>query len=207
MAVQAEVQLEALVLGPEHNGIRMRVEEFDAVEDCNELYTYELVHGVLIVNPPPSRKERGPNEELGRLLLNYRDEHPQGFAMSGTLSEEPVRTSDSRRRADRVIWAGLARRPDPARDVPTIVIEFVSPGRRSWRRDYIEKRDEYLALGVAEYWIIDRFEKTLTVFSAPGGKQQESTVSENDVYRTDLLPGFELPLGKLLAVADAWPEE
>jgi hypothetical protein len=29
-------------------------------------------------------------------------------------------------------------------------------------------------------------------------------VPENGIYSTSLLPGFELPLARLLAVADAW---
>jgi hypothetical protein len=35
----------------------------------------------------------------------------------------------------------------------------------------------------------------------------ELTVHEHEVYCTDLLPGFELPLGRLLSVADRWAEE
>ena len=102
------------------------------------------------------------------------------------------------------MWAGLGRQPDPAVDVPTIVVEFVSPGRRSWRRDYVEKRDEYLALGVEEYWVIDRFERTLTVFRKTEKDHERQVVSENEVYRPARLPGFELPLAKLLALADRW---
>ncbi len=205
--MHAEEQFETLVLGPEHNGIHMRVDEFDAVEEVNELYTYELIHRVLVVNPPPSEKERGPNEAIGHWLLDYQDDHPQGKSLDGTLSGQPIYASDSRRRADRVIWAGLGRQPDPRRDVPAIVIEFVSPGRRSWRRDYLEKRDEYLSLGVAEYWVIDRFDRILTVFTQKDGERQEEVTGEGHVYHTDLLPGFELPLAILLAVADSWPED
>ena len=196
--------LEVLVLGPEHNGIRMTPEEFDAITEYDELYTYELIHGVLIVNPFRSPRERDPNEELGYLLRSYRDNHASGSSLDSTLAEEYVRTSDSRRRADRVVWAGLGRQPDPATDVPAIVVEFVSAGRRNRRRDYVEKRDEYIALGVREYWIIDRFKRTLTVFRKTEKGQEEQVVQENEVYRPTLLPGFEVPLARLLALADRW---
>jgi len=45
----------------------------------------------------------------------------------------------------------------------------------------------------------------LTVYS-PGddATPAERTVHENEVYRTVLLPGFELPLAELLAAADLW---
>jgi len=196
--------LDRLVLGPEHNGIRMTAEEFDAVADWDPLYRYELIHEVLLVNPIPSPQERDPNEELGHLLRRYRDEHAQGACLDATLAEEHVRVPDGRRRADRVIWAGLGRRPDPQTDSPTIVVEFVSAGRRSRRRDYVEKRDEYLALGVREYWVIDRFERTMTVFRRSEAGVDEAIVRDGDVYRPVPLPGFELPLAVILAAADRW---
>ena len=48
-------------LGPEHNGILMTPEEFDAIDDYDDLWRYELVHGVLIVTPIPAEAEVGPN--------------------------------------------------------------------------------------------------------------------------------------------------
>ncbi len=151
MSIPIHVPLE---LGLEHNGICMTTDEFDAVEEYDDCYTYELIHGVLVVNPIPLAQERGPNQELGHQLLSYKENHPQGRMLDDTLEEEYVRTGDARRRADRVIWTGLERQPNLGVDVPTIVVEFVSAGRRSWQRDYVEKRDEYLPLGVVEYWVI-----------------------------------------------------
>lgn len=40
-------------LGCLSNGMLMTPEEFDAATDFDELYSYELIHGVLIVSPPP----------------------------------------------------------------------------------------------------------------------------------------------------------
>lgn len=191
-----------LVLGPELNGISMTPEEFDAVEEYDDTYSYELVRGVLVVNPIPSALETGPNELLAYLLLLYQRSHPQGSALDLTLPEQYVRTAVSRRRADRLIWAGLGRLPDWEHEVPTIVVEFVSARLRDWRRDYEEKRAEYMQLRIKEYWIIDRFRRTMTVFRQQGKKVQATLVPEQEVYRTPLLPGFELPLAQILAVAD-----
>lgn len=182
----------------------MTPEEFDAIVNYDDRYRYELVHGVLVVSPFASAAERDPNEELGYLLRLYRDQHPLGGAVDATLTENYLQTHDSRRRADRVIWAGLGRRPDPEVDVPTIAVEFVSKGRRDWLRDYQEKRREYLAIGVVEYWVIDRFRRTMSVFRDRPGAEGERVVQESETYRTDLLPGFELPLSRLLAIADDW---
>lgn len=189
------------VLGLELAGTRMTPEEFDAVEEWDEDYRYELIHGILVVAPVPLPQETGPNERLGQWLLNYLDQHPQGAALNYILMEQYVRTAASRRRADRLIWAGLGRLPRVKEDVPTIVVEFVSAGKRNRQRDYVEKRAEYLAIGVREYWIIDRFRRTLTVCRIDS---EDRVIAEGETYRPDLLPGFELPLAPILAAADLW---
>jgi len=189
------------ILGPGLAGTLMSAEEFDSVTDFDENFTYELIHGVLVVAPPPLEEERGPNEELGLLLRLYKITHPDGHALDDTLPEQYVRTPANRRRADRVIWAGLGRPPNPQEDVPAIAVEFVSEGKRNRLRDYDEKRAEYVASGVTEYWIIDRFSRTMTAFRSDGS---DVVVLSDGIYRTPLLPGFELPLARLLEVADRW---
>ena len=182
-------------------GTRMTPEEFDAVEEWDEDYKYELIHGILVVTPVALPQETGPNELLGHWLLTYREHHPQGGTLDYSLMEQYVRTLDSRRRADRLIWAGLGRLPKVKADVPTIVVEFVSAGKRNRQRDYVEKREEYLALGVREYWGVDRFRRTMTVCRSG---QEDQVVPESGTYQTPLLPGFELVLAPLLAAADLW---
>ena len=189
-------------LGLEHAGILMTIEEFDAIEDYDELYYYELIHGVLVVSPLAFVSETGPNEDLGRMLLNYRDDHPNGKSLDATFPEQYVRTPVSRRRADRVIWAGLGRPPKLKVDVASIAVEFVSRARRDRHRDYVEKREEYIAAGVIEYWIIDRFRRNMTVFKNTPTGIQETVIQATETYRTPLLPGFELVLAKVLAAAD-----
>lgn len=186
-------------IGLHLNGMLLTPEEFDAISEWEEGYRYELVHGVLVVTPPPSVSERNPNDELGYLLRTYRDTHPQGFHLDDTVPEHTVSTSTARRRADRVIWAGLGRVPDYQHDLPSIAIEFVSSSSRDRARDDLEKREEYSEAGIQEYWIIDRFRRAMTIFR---GTQSERVVKEGEAYTTDLLPGFELHLSGLLAVAD-----
>ena len=71
-------------------------------------------------------------------------------------------------------------------------------------RDYEEKRDEYLAAGVKEYWIIDRFRRVMTVYRKGLAGPTYDIVTETQTYETGLLPGFVLPLSRLLAKADVW---
>ena len=194
-----------LMLGPDSNGTSVSADEFDTGEAVPG-WRYELIRGIVIVSPTPSRRERDPNEELGHLLRNYQEMHPQGRSLDKTLSEEDIHIGDDRRRADRAIWAGLGRRPKRF-ETPTIAVEFVSSGRRNRARDYEEKRDEYLSVSIREYWIIDRFTRTMTVYSQHGTGVEQRVISETDAYSTPLLPGFKLPLSRLFALADEWDSD
>jgi Uma2 family endonuclease len=188
--------------GPASSGILMTPEEFDAAE-FEEGWRYELINGVLVVSPTPLEAETDPNEELGYWLRAYKETHPRGSCIDKTLPEQTIRTGSNRRRADRAIWAGLGRLPRRF-ETPMIIAEFVSKGKRNRVRDYETKRDEYMAINVLEYWIIDRFDRCMVVFMPYQGKTKHRVVREDQVYKTPLLPGFELPLAKLLALTDEW---
>jgi Uma2 family endonuclease len=206
MSIAQTTKTKRIRLTEASNGMLMTPEEFDAVTDYDDLFVYELIHGVLIVSPHPAEGERGPNDTLGYWLLSYRDQNPEGFRLDATLPEQTIFGSENRRRADRAIWLGLGRLPNLQLDVPSIVAEFVSKRKRDRTRDYEEKRREYQAIGVSEYWVIDRFQRTMTVYKSLPGELAELIVKAEETYRTPLLPGFELPLAKLLKVADDWAE-
>jgi hypothetical protein len=42
-----------ILLGPGMNGAILTPKEFDNVEDYDEDYQYELIHGFVVVNPHP----------------------------------------------------------------------------------------------------------------------------------------------------------
>jgi len=178
--------------------------QFDATPESawDHRYRYELVNAVLIVTPPVSDAEADPNDELGHLLRTYKESHPQGRVLDRTMPERTVPGTPNRRRCDRAIWTGLGRVPDTRKDIPSIVVEFVSAQRRDLLRDYELKRDEYMSTGVQEYWIIDRFRRIMTVYRRDGSGLVSLIVKETETYQTPLLPGFELPLSRLLAAAD-----
>ena len=76
---------------------------------------------------------------------------------------------------------------------------------RNQKGDYEEKRQEYMAAGVGEYWIIDRFRRVMIVYrQQPGQLAEEIIIEQDGIYRTPLLPGFELPVAQLFGLADSW---
>jgi Uma2 family endonuclease len=96
--------------------------------------------------------------------------------------------------------------PPPGDDVwstwmPEIVIEIVSPSSED--RDYEEKREEYLLLGIKEYWIVDVERREMLVLRRSRGRWAKQTVRPSEVCRTRLLPDFELALAPIFEAADA----
>lgn len=199
----AEMPSPPTSVGPWSNGMLMTAEEFDAIEHWDENYRYELIQGMLIVTPPASFGERNPNDELGHLLRLYRDAQPKEGIFVRTAFEQEIQIGANRRRADRAVWIDVESNFHPLREVPTIAIEFVSQSRRDRHRDYFEKRREYGEAGVKEYWVIDRFARDMTVFR---GMDETLVIKEDEIYTTPLLPGFELPLAKLLASNDRFTD-
>jgi len=189
-------------VGPESAGALMTPEEFDEIAEYDENFTYELIRGVLVVNPIPSPEETGPNELLGHLLWDYQQRDPRGSVVDESLPQQYVRTATGRRIADRLIWIGLNRLPDPRKDAAAIAVEFVSSGGRNRHRDYIEKKQEYRDAGIKEYWIFDRFRRTLTIVSYSAAEPAESVISETESYESPLVPGFVVPISRILASAD-----
>ena len=192
-------------IGPSSAGMFLKPKEFDAITDYVRGYRYELIKGVLVVNAIPGPAQADPNETLGYALRDYQKNHPKGSVLDKTLPEQYIRVGKDRRQADRVLWIGLGRRPNVNKDMPTIAVEFVSAGKRNAIRDYETKRDEYLSVGVAEYWIIDRFLRTLTVHRKTAKKPV--VVGEFETYETKLLPGFVLHLDEIMVAADGWDLE
>jgi len=189
------------LLPPEAAGVTLTAREFDAAEGEGG-WRYELIRGVVVVSPAPSAEERGPNERLGYQLLFYQENHPEGPYLDDTLPEHDIHIGDDRRRADRVIWAGQGRQPG-LDQTPTIAAEFVSAGKQNFLRDYEIKRDEYASIGIREYWIFNRFQRTMTVCKPD---EAPRVLNESDVYSTPLLPGFELKPADLFAAADRWSQ-
>lgn len=78
---------------------------------------------------------------------------------------------------------------------PRLVIEVVSPGKTNRDRDYIHKRSQYAAIGVAEYWLIDPETQTVMVL-----KLDRESYQEVGIYAgTEIITSIEFPELKLSA--------
>jgi Uma2 family endonuclease len=194
----------ALRIGPADKGRRLTLEEFIEA-DWEEGWLYELARGVVDVTEVPGPSHGRIVRRLAALFIEYEKQHP-GVITYGAGSGEcrmrlPGMISD--RHPDQAIYL------DPevvgpkvwTRWVPHIVVEVVSPGGED--RDYVEKREEYLRVGVREYWILDPEQRRMHVLVRAGDVWEEAIVAAAEVYRTNLLPGLEVRPAELLGAGAA----
>ena len=125
----ATVEMEVLQLGPHSNGMSLSPWEFDAAE-FEPGWRYDLVNGVLIVNPAPALEIRDATEGLGHWLRNHQESHPQGDSLDFTVSEQTVHIGPHRRRVDRATRAPIrgVTRAHPA-SWQTQVAAWVTPAQ------------------------------------------------------------------------------
>jgi Uma2 family endonuclease len=168
-----------------------------------------LIEGALVELPPESE----PNNWIARCLMIT-------LAISGVISPRLVVIHALE------LQVPILRPKDPANRFPDLVIlreehveltqrrltitldmpppqlisEVVSPGRTNRDRDFINKRAQYAAIGVPEYWLIDPSERSITVLELQGDEYQEIGIfRENDRIFSPTFPDLELTVEQVFA--------
>jgi Uma2 family endonuclease len=144
---------------------------------------------------------------LAELLRDLTRQHAPGKVLSGRLPirlwsgqmREPDVVYLTRQRTERLRVPGFESQPDGA----DLVMEVVSLGDEARERDYVKKRDLYARAGIAEYWIIDPQNETISLLPLNQGAYQ--TVSEfrrGSVVASQLLPGFEMAVDSVFSAGE-----
>lgn len=85
---------------------------------------------------------------------------------------------------------------------PCLVVEVVSPGKKTIDRDYRYKRSQYQARGIAEYWIVDPIAQRVTVLTLVEGLYEAQTFEgERNIASallTELAPAKGLTAAQVL---------
>lgn len=185
-------------IGPADHGRRMSLDEFVEAE-FEGGWLYELARGVIDATEVPGIHHGRIVGRITELFVVYHLQHPGVINYRANGSECRLRLPGMQ--SDRHPDQALYLKPPPpgaspwTRWVPEVVVEVVSRGGES--RDYVEKREEYLRVGVTEYWILDPSRREMRVHHRAGDVWEESTVSAESWYRTHLLPGLEVGPGAL----------
>ncbi len=181
-------------IGPADHGRPMSLAEFEHAK-VEEGYLYELGRGIITVSDVPNRLHmlQLAGEAGSSTPTSYRIQDASSSSPRGAECKLLVPAFESERHPDLSLYL---TEPPPINNAtlwrhwfPEIVIEIVSPSSR--RRDYEEKPEEYLRLGVKEYRIFDGGEKVMIVMRRVRNRWVESTIEPPTIYRPRLLPGLE----------------
>jgi Uma2 family endonuclease len=139
----------------------MTLEEWAQLPEDDE---GELVDGYLVEEEVPDPVHELVVTWLSTALVNWLRGRG-GFVLG---SDTRLKVSARRgRKADLVVYLPGAAIP-PRRGLltspPSILVEIVTPTPRDERRDRVEKMDEYAALGVPYYWLVDPSLGSLEIF-------------------------------------------
>jgi Uma2 family endonuclease len=200
-----------LRIGPADHGRPMTLEEFREAEE-QPGYLYELARGVLEVSEVPSDDHGHVIDNLHEMISLYRRGHPGRISRiaHGSDIRLLIPELESDRHPDLAIVFRGAPLNARGRQIPRWISEVVSPGAKARRRDYEVKSEEYLALNIGEYWIIDPFERKVTVRvrqeTPEGPIWSERVFTGEEVIVSELLPGFQGTVAELWADAEPGPE-
>lgn len=151
---------------------------------------YELVEGVLHMSRRPSYEHQ---QIVLRLAMRVA---PAALEAGGDAVPEPgIIWEDEGEDNVSPDFAILLGTPPPPRGArlrrcPEIVVEVLSPGTESVRRDLEAKRDLYWRRGAREYWIIDPDRREMRRLARGSTDWLETRLGEADVLRTPLLPAW-----------------
>jgi Uma2 family endonuclease len=190
-------------IGPADQGRRMSVEEFREAEE-QPGYLYELARGMLVVTEVPGDPHAQIVDNIHEGFSIHRRVNPGLIRRIGRGSD--VRLIVPELESDRHPDVAIVFRDSPrnarGRRMPELVVEVVSPGAKASRRDYEEKREEYLALAIREFWIVDRFQDQVLVLVRLS-EGESATWSERVFRGQDRIESSLLP-DLALTVADLW---
>ena len=189
-------------LGPADHGRDLTYEEFLA-GNYEEGHRYELIDGRLYVSPFPNYPHDWVQQHVNQVLTFYQALRPNIVQRISSHSRVfvPGRRKTTCPEPDFAIYKTCP----PGRDVkwedisPIIVVEIVSESDP--HKDYVRNVDLYQRVpSIREYWVFDRCRDphgpTLTVYHRSSARQKWKTddFGPEDVYTTELLPGFKLPV-------------
>lgn len=189
-------------IGPADHGRALSLDEFAHAEGLAG-HGYELAKGRVLVVDVPGVPHALIVRSVLRALYAHDLANPGRIHLLAAGSDCALRLPglQSERHPDAAVY--LTPPPqgeDPwTQWIPEIVVEVVSEGKEARERDYVEKRDEYLAAGVREYWIVDPAERLLVALVRAGDRWREKKCLEGEDHVTHLLPGFTLRVGALFA--------
>ncbi len=126
---------------------------------------YELIHGVAHkMSPAPSANHQRISRKLSRVFFNYFQEGQKCEAFNSPIDVFLIKEGEDWKETKVILEPDLCIICDPAKiqkqgciGSPDFVLEILSPATA--KKDFTDKFSLYEEYGVAEYWIVDPFNK------------------------------------------------
>ncbi len=185
-------------VNPASSRVKLTYDDFVLFPDDGK--RHEIIDGEHYVTPSPNTRHQQVSGVLFALIWNYLEAHPIGRIFDAPFDivfsdfdvVEPDLLYMSNERAAAILTAKHVR------GTPELIVEIGSPKTR--RRDETVKRRLYERSGVLEYWVVDPDVDVVRVYRREGeqfARPIEFMRGAEDVLRTALLPGLELPLSRV----------
>jgi Uma2 family endonuclease len=184
---------------------RMTLEEFLEYDDGTDA-RYELEDGVLVemgaeslINNSIAMYLAFALQALGLPAYRLATAHLLGthpVKHTGRFPDLTVHTNESAK----AIRSG-AKFLAPGMPPPMMVVEVVSSSdtdKKFRKRDYEDKRAEYAARGIPEYWIVDPIAEVVLVLSLKGTEYQEQRFTGEMAIVSPTFPGLNPTVDVLL---------
>ncbi|CAN5558670.1 Uma2 family endonuclease [soil metagenome] len=167
----------------------------------DEFLRYELIGGEIIVSTAPRYIHQLMVTWIVGVFLDYLKENPAGEI----LPPPDLIFSDFDGVIPDLIFITHERRDEILNEedgkfhgAPEIVVEILSPGRANARRDLQIKRELYEMYEVEEYWVVNPFDKEVSVFKRDKSKLKQAKIYKGDEeLATKVLTNFKLNIKKL----------
>jgi Uma2 family endonuclease len=162
----------------------------------------EYCDGVLEFLPLPTWSHQYMVDFLHSLLKQFVQPRSLGYTAFAPLR---VRVRRGKYREPDVLFVTPTRfrglnQPAEGAD---LVMEIISGTEEDRERDLVEKRADYAAAGIPEYWIVDPETQTFTVLSLKGNEyRQHGEFGPGTSATSILLPGFEVDVSSAFAAAN-----
>jgi Uma2 family endonuclease len=176
---------------------------------------YEVIEGEIFVSHAPHAEHQLMLDSATIGLGNWHDATGIGFLVSGAgivfsrhdgVIPDLMWFSDERLR-QAAINPATGEWDGHFYAAPDLAIEVLSPGYANEARDREVKLTLYSRRGVREYWIIDRFTRSVAVYrrTAEATMVLAATLTDRDTLSSPLLPGFAMPVERLFRLPKALP--
>jgi Uma2 family endonuclease len=157
----------------------------------------ELVDGFVEVLPMPSLQHQFLARLIFLALHNVCDSQQAGIVMTAPTR---VRVADRHFREPDVLFVSsqnLKRRQAQFWETADLVVEIISPDDPD--RDLVDKRRDYAAAGIPEYWIVDPRDESLRVLTLESAEYVDAGALP--VAKSRVLPDFSVDVVELFRKA------